>query len=198
MTSFFARLFGGGKPKLSDEELISRINSAERPLCVCLDCRTIGVIPPCDYCNRSAPCLEIRTRADVKNALASLGLEAPAVINAPPDIAPALKIAIRAATSRARKAGHQVTTEYLLLELIPDLACARVLEAFGTNVERLKQRLEEALAGGGELPELAIQAATVIALSSGSDVVETTDALKAIAQGTTKAAQLLREEGVTF
>lgn len=203
MPSFLARLFGGGAPKLSDEELVRRINSSERPLTVCLDCRTLGLLPPCDYCKRSAPCLELRSRADVKNAFASLGLEPPAEINAPPDVAPALKTAIRAATTRAKKLGTQVTTEHLLLELLPDLACARVLGAFGANVERLKERLEAALPATGQTtptPELeaVIQAATVLALSSNSDVVNTTDALTALSRGTTQAALLLKEEGVSF
>ncbi|MDP1830254.1 MAG: Clp protease N-terminal domain-containing protein [Archangium sp.] len=205
MLSFFARLFGRTR-RLSDEELIRRINSSERPLAVCLDCRKLVQLPPCDYCKRSAPCLELRSRADIKNALASLGLEAPAKINAPPDIAPALIAAIRNATSRAKRAGQQLTTEHLLLELLADLACARVLEAFGANMERMKERLEAALpataAGqGSPTPELefTIRAATVHALWSKSDVVNTTDALAALSkQETTQAAQLLKEEGVSF
>ena len=201
------------KPRLEDAELLRRLVSGERPLAVCLECRTLGAVPPCDHCHQSSSCLEIFTRADVKNAISLLALGAPPSIAAPPDIAPTLKSAIRMATADAKRQRHElVTLEHLLAALLREPRCVELLEGCGAQVERLNQRLNTILVEERHLrkedgsaepqasPEIerVLQAAAFRARSGNNDVLDTSDVLIAMcAEDSTRAFQCLQHEGVT-
>lgn len=70
-------LFRGAPPdfRMSDDALRALL-SENRPMTLCLDCRTEIVVPPCEYCRQSSTAFDVRTRTDAENARALLGLDA--------------------------------------------------------------------------------------------------------------------------
>lgn len=200
-------------PRLEDAELLRRLVSAERPLAVCFECRTLSAVPTCEHCHQSSSCLDIFTRVDVRNAISLLGLVAPSRIAAPPDIAPALQASLRMAIADAKRMQHEfVTIEHLLAGLLRDPRCVELLEGCGAEVERLKQRLNTFLVAedrprredGSTEPrpspeiERVLEAAAVRALSGDNDVMDASDVLIAIcAEDSSQAFQCLQHEGVT-
>lgn len=191
-----ALLVRGRAPRaaLSDAELVKRLASRERPLTVCLDCRSLGLVPPCDHCGKSSSCVELRTRADVRQALQLLNLEAPPVIEAPPSISAGLATAVRKAIAEATRRRHEfVGLEHLLLGLSAEATARASLEAGGARVAELEQRLGAVLEGKVVLPEgvsaeprptpeieQAISRASLRVLTLGRDEIDSADAVVAV------------------
>jgi ATP-dependent Clp protease ATP-binding subunit ClpA len=176
-----------------------------------VECRTLSAASPCGHC-QSSSCLDIVTRADVRNAFRLLCLVPPRDIAVAPEIGRALQAALRMAISDATLLQDElVTSEHLLAGLLQDPRCVELLKASGATVERLKQRLNAFLAEDGRprrktaskepvpSPEIqqVLQEATVHALSIDNDVVEASDALIALCgQKSSRAGQLLADEAV--
>jgi hypothetical protein len=59
---------------MSDEALRALL-SENRPMTLCLDCRTEILTPPCEHCLQSSTAFDVRTRTDAENARALLGLD---------------------------------------------------------------------------------------------------------------------------
>lgn len=197
-------------PRLSDDELLRRIVSGERPLAVCLDCRTVTPVPPCEHCHQSSSCVEISTRTDVKHALSLLHLEEPARLNAPPELDPSAQDALRSAIAEAKRRQHaKVMLEHLLLGLLSTPRTFELLKRCGADAESLREQLEAWLdATATPMPagepqptprvEHALHAASARALASGRDFIECGDLLYGVCAGTpSPVLELLEREQVT-
>ena len=69
-------LFKGAPPdfRMCDEALRALL-SENRPMTLCLECRTEILVPPCEHCHQSSTAFDVRTRVDAENARALLGLD---------------------------------------------------------------------------------------------------------------------------
>lgn len=196
-------------PRLSDAELVKHLVSNERPLTVCLECRTICAVPPCDHCGQMSSCLEIIARSDVKNALILLNLKTVGPMALPPEMTAGFKISIRLAVSEAkRRQDKKVRVEHLLLALLEDPDCLIVLRDCGVRVDELRKRLLTFLDASSERTPLArepeptqelnhiLEKAAEHSMLANSDVLTASDLLAEIcSQDSFQAVQLLTADG---